>query len=134
MKLRIQANSIRLRLGPRELQRLVREGQVEESTSFGPAPAQRFSYALQTSQSAQLQATFENGRLSVRLPRALLDRWAASDQVGIEATQPVADGAILTILLEKDFECLDQSHASAGDDVFGHPRQSAPCSLKVPTA
>ncbi len=134
MKLRIQGNSVRLRLGPRELDRLIRQRSIEESTSFGPPPSQRLTYSLQAAEIPSAHVAFENGRLTVRLPIAQVDRWVSSDQVGIEATQPASDGAVLTILVEKDFECLDKTHATARDDVFGHPHSPrAGDSLKLPT-
>src|ERR1700733_6761350 len=123
MKLRIQGNSIRLRVGPREIQRLMREGALEESTSFGLS-AQRFTYSLQIADNESIKAAFENNRLTVRLPRAQLHHWATTDQVGIQATQRVEGEEVLTILVEKDFECLDKAHASACADVFGNPNST----------
>jgi hypothetical protein len=121
MKLRIQGNSIRLRLGPREIERLLREGTIEESVAFGPVPAQRLAYSLHAADVKTVSAVFENNCLAVRLPRRQLQQWAASEQVGIQATQAVDGNAVLSILIEKDFECLDKAHAPARDDVFGNP-------------
>ena len=120
MKLRVRGNSLRLRLGQGEVRRLVEEGFVEDRTEFGPrTPA--FVYVLRVSDGTGIAATFEGGRITVSVPRAVARQWAAGGQVGLEGSQP-AGGEPLRILIEKDFECLDAAPGESQDDAFPNPR------------
>jgi hypothetical protein len=120
MKLRIRANSLRLRLGQSEVRRLVEEGLVEEQAQFGQGSA--FVYAVRTGEATSLTATFVGGRIVVTVPRAEVRRWAGGGQVGMEGAQPTGDGESLRILIEKDFECLDAPPGESQEDAFPRPR------------
>lgn len=122
MKLRIKGNSIRLRLGQSEVLRLARDGSIEESTAFGPFKQQAFTYALSVSPSERpIDASFVNGRIEIRVPRSVVDQWAATDQVVIEAVQRAGVGGELRILIEKDFACIDGASTESQADSFPHP-------------
>jgi hypothetical protein len=124
VKLRVRADSIRLRLGQSEVQRLADEGRVEERTHFTPgAPA--LVYALRTdasSDTGSISAAFDGGALVVTVPRAVALRWASTEQVGLEASQPAGNGETLRILIEKDFECVDAPTDESQADAFPNPR------------
>jgi hypothetical protein len=108
MKLRISGNSVRIRITPSELKALLAQGTLDTSVHFGPAPDQQLKYALELcSDSSIVQAQFADMTILIRLPDNVARQWANTDQVGIEASQPIADGAELEILVEKDFHCLE---------------------------
>lgn len=119
MKLRIRGNSLRFRLRRGEVRELAVEGRVEERTDFGPAAA--LVYTLLADDACRVAASFQDGRLTVRIPRAVAVAWADGDQVGIEASQP-AGSEVLRILIEKDFECIDAPPGESQDDAFPNPR------------
>ncbi len=121
MKLRLKGDSIRLRLGPREVERLVQDGSVTETVRFGGGSAS-LRYTLMVSADARgISTTFDGGRLQVSLPTADARRWAAStEQVALTANQDLGDDQRLSILIEKDFECL---HGEKTDDAFPRPEQ-----------
>ena len=122
MKLRVRADSIRLRLGQAEVRRLADEGIVEEQTHFAPG-ASPFVCALHArDDAAGIGASFDRSRLVVTVPRPLARQWAATDQVGLEASQPAGDGRTLRILIEKDFECLDGPPGENQADAFPNPK------------
>jgi hypothetical protein len=98
MKLRISGNSVRLRLKPSEVAQLAYAGLVEDRVEF--APDSVLVYSLQASPRSAV-------------PTAC--RWAASNDVSIEAQQDV-----LSILIEKDFRCAHKEEAS-DTDVFPNP-------------
>lgn len=128
MKLRIKGNSIRLRLGQSEVRRLLDEGIVQESTTFDVLGGQRLDYVLCTGPNLlAMTASFEDGRIIVRMPNALVRDWAETDQVGVESTQVGSGGRGLKILVEKDFECVDAPADESQEDAFPHP-QIAACS------
>ena len=123
MKLRIRGNSIRLRLGPAEVLRLLLDGTLEEATDFGPFHADRFNYALHTTdESFDVSASFAGGRMVVRVPKDVIDRWATSGQVSIDALQRTGDGGDLRILIEKDFQCIDPPIGESEADTFPNPQ------------
>ncbi len=125
MKLRIQGNSIRLRLGQSEVRRLAADGLFEESTAFGPLPKERFRYSIcNASDSPDVTVNFSNHHLVIHVPFAMLQQWATTDQVGIHALQRTGIDE-LHILIEKDFECIDAPPGESQEDAFPHPQLSA---------
>jgi hypothetical protein len=128
MKLRIKGNSIRLRLGQSEVQRLADSGIVEERTVFGPAKQECFSYALCASPDASVvSASFADRRLVIRVPSHMIHQWATTDQVGIDVLQRTGNDDGLLILIEKDFECVDAPSDESQEDAFPNPQLEAAC-------
>lgn len=119
MKLRIKGNSIRLRLLRSEIERFAAEGKIVDETVFG---ASVLRYSLQASPDASLvHALFENDEIAIILPDAMARDWISSDMVGLDVEQPIGDGKKLTILVEKDFACLDRPDDPDLDDAFPNP-------------
>lgn len=120
MKLRILANSVRIRLGQREVRSLAGGQCVEQTTVF--SSSSKLVLSVESSLQAERPvAIFVDHRLSLRLPFAEVRQWAETEQVGIEAEQPICDGQSLHILIEKDFECL-QPRAIDDTDAFPNPK------------
>ncbi len=113
MKLRIRANTIRLRLTQGEVQRLASGERIEERTTFEGGAV--LAYAISSSEIAAPRASFAGGAVEVVVPRGAVGVWAASDRVGIEG----GHGA-LSILVEKDFACLTP-RVHEDDDAFPNP-------------
>jgi len=112
MKLRIQDNSIRLRLTRSEVEKLAADERVAGSIQFTAAPDDTLAYAVETSSScAEVRAERTANEIRVTLPRNLARTWATTDLVTIERLQPVGLGA-LQILVEKDFRCAHRDAAS----------------------
>ncbi|HEV2386097.1 MAG TPA: hypothetical protein VGS20_02470 [Candidatus Acidoferrales bacterium] len=106
MKLRIEGNSIRLRLNKRDVAELTRTGQVKEAVDFNPAEDNRLVYLLEVDpEASRVQADYQQGRLVVRLPRLLAREWMESDRVGVEGERRLGKAGTLKITVEKDFPC-----------------------------
>jgi hypothetical protein len=128
MKLRIKGNSIRLRLGRSEVQRVADGEVIEESTIFGPSKQECFAYALSASPDArEVSASFANRRMVVRVPTSMIHQWATTDQVGIQSLQHTGNDDGLSILIEKDFECIDAAPGESQEDAFPNPQLEAAC-------
>ena len=128
MKLRIKGNSIRLRLGRSEVQRLANDGIVEESTVFGPSRHECFAYAICASaEVSAVSATFANRRLLIRVPSGMIHEWFTTDQVGIHELQRTDNEEGLRILIEKDFECIDGPPGESQEDAFPNPQLESAC-------
>jgi hypothetical protein len=117
MKLRIQGNSLRVRLSQSEVAQFSKTGFVEDSIQFAPGAC--FAYALESMSSlAAPQALYSNGWLRIQVPGAEAADWVRSDRVGISGDQPLESGKRLSILIEKDFQCL---HGGEERDPDGFP-------------
>ena len=117
MKLLISGNSLRLRLNQSEVAQFSKTGFFEDSIQF--APGASFAYSLESMSSVRApQALYANGFLRVQVPRAESTNWACSDRVGISGDQPLESGQRLSILIEKDFQCL---HGDEARDPDAHP-------------
>jgi hypothetical protein len=118
MKLRIQGNSLRLRLTQRDVARLSGQGRVESRIEF--SPGQALVYLLERSFYAKsVDAAFDAQAIRVTVPAQMMTEWVESDQVGIEASS----SAGLQLLIEKDFQCL-HSRGEQDLDAYAHPQIS----------
>ena len=119
MKLRIRGNSIRLRLLRSEIEHFRTVGRVVDETNFGNG---LLTYSLEMSPDvASISAKFENGEIRVVMPEKMAREWAVNEIVGFEVDQDVAENELLTILVEKDFACLDRPDDPDHADAFPHP-------------
>jgi hypothetical protein len=117
MKLRIQGNSLRLRLTQKEVAQLRAGGSVHSSLHF--ASGRSLTYLLASSSEAtQVDADFDGDSIRVTLPLAEVAAWADGDQVGISGPpdQPTL------LLIEKDFQCL---HKPGEPDPEAYPNPLA---------
>lgn len=122
MKLRIKGDSLRLRVGPSEVQRLMNSGRIEETIHF--APAAHLTYALEHSKTAAcLSAIQSSGEVAVIVPTSVAQAWASGDDVGIYGAIPNGSG-FLELAVEKDFACLDSTHTRDRD---AYPNPKAAC-------
>lgn len=121
MKLRIQANSIRFRITPTELQALATRGQIESAVQLGNAAENRLTYVLESSDAcSRVEAQYAAAKIRVMLPAKEVREWASTERVAIEGVQCVAGGE-LKILVEKDFKCLQPRSNENEADRFPNP-------------
>jgi hypothetical protein len=114
MKLRIKGNTIRLRLLKSEVDRLASAGRITEQTVFGPGVLR---YTLASSADAEsMTATFHNNEILITIAADLAREWTTGDAVTLESD---VDG--LSILVEKDFACLDRPDDPDREDAFPNP-------------
>ena len=119
MKLRIQGNSLRLRLSQSEVSQFSKTGFVEDSLQLGPGA--NFAYTLESSSSIPaLHASYQNGWFRIQVPAAEGTEWFTTDRVSIAGKQPLANGKTLSILVEKDFQCL-HGDVARDPDAFPNP-------------
>ncbi|TDE18335.1 DUF7009 family protein [Dyadobacter psychrotolerans] len=105
MKIRIQGNSVRLRLSRTEVETLCLEGYIQENTSFGSSI---FSYAVKRAPLLnEIEASFNTSQITMFVPETFLKNWAENNIVGLDARMKIEADKELYLLLEKDFKCLD---------------------------
>jgi len=122
MKLRINGNSLRLRVGPSEVTRLIDSGRIQETVHF--APGARLIYALEYSTAVpSISVRHTPHEVAVIVPAGVAHAWANGDDVGIYGAVPNGSGS-LELAIEKDYACLDAGHAGNSDT---YPNPKAAC-------
>jgi hypothetical protein len=110
MKIRILGNTIRLRVKMHETEAIMEQGMIEEVVDFGPAEADKLRFQLWKGEDAFMIE--QNGMsVSITVPGSLVETWASTDLVGFQETIATSKGSALTVLIEKDFACLDGDRA-----------------------
>lgn len=122
MKLRIRGNSIRFRLTQSEVEKLGTHGKVEETIEFGILPNEKLIYTVVSSDRSENVGTkYENGEISVIIPKMVADEWITTEKIGIAGEQVLDEGKTLSILVEKDFACLTERAGEDESDNFPNP-------------
>jgi hypothetical protein len=127
MKLRINGNSIRLRLLRSEVARFVETGRVEERVYFAPGDQALLIYSLEYESGLQsVEVRCRPSEVVVVLPREIAISWAETEQTGVYASVEIGSHGDLAVVVEKDFACLDLSDAD-NQDTFPNPQIGAAC-------
>ncbi len=115
MKLRLQGNSIRLRLNRSDVAEFAQAGRIQDTVDFGQGAF--FAYALEISKTGEPRAFLEGNTLRITLAKEDAQDWVRSDRVGISGQDQQ-----LSILVEKDFQCLHEPDPDAypNPDVAHH--------------
>ena len=113
MKLRCTTNSIRIRLRKSDIDVLKNKEIVEDQIQFPGSDLLR--YAVCISDSAELYASFVNNEILVYIPKKMAINWIESNQVSLENHINSLEKRGLSILIEKDFPCLDREDADRSD-------------------
>jgi len=123
MKLRLKGNSLRLRLTQSEVARLGDGGRVEEIVRFGTDETQILVYELVVEPEGEtLTASFQNNRITVKLPHDLARELIKTARVGVSGEQFLEnETGVLSLLIEKDFACLDGDSGEDQSDAFPNP-------------
>ena len=122
MKIRIQGNSIRFRLKQTEVKHFNEEGEIKEELSFGILPADKLSFVLKAGGSGAFTITFESNVVMLQVPAVICAEWTNTDLVGFEEKVTIGEGEMITVLIEKDFKCLDGSDVD-NKDTYPNPNQ-----------
>ena len=113
MKLRLEGNSIRLRVRKSDLIKLQKEGVIKETLMFPNNTA--FNYQLITDNNGDtINAQLSAEGITVLIPLSIATTWLRSDAVGLEQTL----NSGLFILIEKDFPCTDRPWEDTNDTFF----------------
>jgi hypothetical protein len=108
MKIRIKGNSLRYRLTKSDVNLFSERGYLEEHTSFA---GEMLTYALQKDTGNQLFARFKENKITLSIPVSMSDEWILTDRVGFGG-----DDNGLSLLIEKDFKCLDNVAEDQSDN------------------
>lgn len=116
MKLRINGNSLRLRLTPTEVAQLCNNGKAEDRCKIGD---HQCIYSIVTYEDDQLSVNMINGKVQVNIPKSFVKGWQKNDVTGFEYT----DHNDLLILIEKDFKCLQPRRHEQEQSLYPNPHK-----------
>ena len=122
MEIRIQGNSIRLRLSQAEVDHLGKTGKVEDRIQFGTTAAESLRYVMESAAIREMGASYSANEIKVFIPANLVTKWVSTDQVGLEHEMDLGGGNFLRILVEKDFKCLTPRAGEDESDYFPNPK------------
>jgi hypothetical protein len=126
MKLRIKGDSLRLRVSPSEMSRLLESGRVAETIHFGPGPEDQLTYALEHApQAVEISVRSRPQEVAVIVSTRRAQAWARGAEVGIYG-ESSAGTTSLELAVEKDFACLDKP-GEENLDTFPNPNEGAIC-------
>ena len=95
-------------------------GSYDDGVGVTP-PGTDLVYRLKCDAAARdINASFRNGVLEVRVPESNAREWCTTSQVTLAHEQELPEGA-LRITLEKDFACLAPREGEDESDSFPHP-------------
>ena len=120
MKIRIKGNYLRFRLRQDDVAALTNNGSIVERIEFGETTDQQISFALESCGEEKMTIAYNNNKVRVLVPKQFIERWINTEQVGIAVELITGRNRTVSVLIEKDFACLD---ASEEDNVgtYSHP-------------
>jgi len=111
MKLRLDENSVRIRLRRSEVERFAQSPSIEAATVF--PNGRKLTFMLSKKPAGPLAVTFEGDRIAVAIAQADADAWTGSEQVGLYGRE-----GGLEIMIEKDFR---RTSMPSPDDADRYP-------------
>jgi hypothetical protein len=107
MKVRIKGNSLRYRLTKSDFTNLLGELALTECSEF---LSNTFVYGIEVTANEELSADFKDNNIILQLPSTMLLELVKTDRVGFSGHS----GAV-SLLIEKDFTCLDNVEEDQSD-------------------
>lgn len=121
MKVRIKGNSMRFRLTKTEVDIFCKEGEYIETTQFN---TKKLSYALKVKTGIKsLEADFTGDLITIYMPEKIQTTWATDAIIGHSNEVDWNDKNALSLLVEKDFTCLDNTNEDQSDN-YPNPKLS----------
>jgi hypothetical protein len=107
MKVRIQKNSIRFRLKQQEVNQFRQAGKVSEVLEFGADAENKLTFTLESFDEPELAVQFKANTTTIFVPLTLAEQWTTTELVGFDGRIDTGKGRTMSILVEKDFVCMD---------------------------
>lgn len=100
MKLRLQADSIRVRLSEEEVRQLGRDGNLRESIILAPGKA--LEYHLELAAVDRPAVSIQNSAIRIRIPDVAANAWIESSETALQA--PESPAGIASVIVERDID------------------------------
>lgn len=107
MKVRISGNKIRYRLKEPEVKQFEEKGSISEVLEFGIEKNDQLKFTLTCDESNETSIKFSSNETVISIPKTLANKWTSTELVGFDAEVDTGKGKVISILVEKDFMCMD---------------------------
>jgi len=125
MKLRLQNNSLRLRLDQDDVDLFKKEKRISETINFRKE-SNSLSYSINWERYAEkVSAEFVGNDILISVPDEVANKWIQDEEVGFEYNQDLGNGKQLSILVEKDFKCLNERKGENESRAFKNPLENS---------
>jgi hypothetical protein len=114
MKLRIQGNSIRMRLTKPEVEQFDVHGSIEDTCTM---PGGELTFGLKKA-GETVDCAMKDHKITVFVPEDIADKWTKTERVGFRGRSGNTE-----ILIEKDFKCLSRN--DEGDEFYENPYEKS---------
>ncbi len=121
MKIRIKGNTLRLRLSQSEVTQMEESGQVSDQIDFGMS---KLIYRMCETNEGQVDISFEKNIIEILVPQIIISQWLKKEEVGFSENLLLQNGNTLSLLVEKDFQCLTVREGEDESDLFQNPAQA----------
>jgi len=99
-----------------DVERFIKTGYLEETVDFG---TQKLVYALKKHGESAFSASFEQNTITLYMPEHMAAEWEAPEKIGFDGVHNK-----LSLLIEKDFQCLDNT---LEDQTENYPNPASVC-------
>ncbi|MBT0606723.1 DUF7009 family protein [Aequorivita echinoideorum] len=114
MKIRIRDNSVRLRLTKTDIRNLRDNHLVSSKTEF--SQVEIFEYELRSDTAyTEISAKFKEGKITIQIPLRDAEILTETEEITIRGTQNNGMDSQLSLLIEKDLECIDATDEDQSD-------------------
>lgn len=120
MKIRIKGNSVRFRLSQSEVIRMKEKGVVSDQINFGD---NELTYEIRKTSDSEITASFIKNIISLSIPQNIIKNWLKEEEVGFSREILLNSGKSLSVLVEKDYQCLTERKGEDETDLFANPAQ-----------
>ena len=123
MKIRMEDNTLRLRLFRSEVEQFRKDGKVSSTTPLGPSIESLLKYTLQKEEGAEMVGiAFKGNEIRVLVPVKLADDWVLTERIGFESKITLNGNSQLYVLVEKDFPCQHKGLQAGKSNLFPNPK------------
>lgn len=103
-----------MRLSKTDVDKLATEGNVEEHTHFVNAT---LIYSIEVDELlTELSASFKDNQIKMKIPASDVKGWATNNIISFKASITVNEQHTLSLLVEKDFKCIDTTTEDQSDN------------------
>ncbi len=114
MKIRIRGNSVRLRLTKTEVNDLCQKGAFTEKIVF---PNNTLTYTIKAKESIEnMDASYTDNCITIYIPKKDCKEWPTNTIIGFKHILNIDSVNSLSILVEKDFVCMDETVEDQSDN------------------
>lgn len=121
MKLRLKQNTIRIRMTRDEVNALVQNGTVQDQTRFTIQDA--LTYRINLSITDNPAITLVDHNIDLFIPAEQVVGWQDNDLVGFSWDIDLGNNERVSLLIEKDFQCLTSRPGEDESNLYANPNQ-----------